>query len=117
MKASSTLESQIEVPPHTLSYANFDIGEAYLSDWTKFQMFQYKSHVHTPVTRAYSMANSPGEKGMIKLNVRIASVRARRRRVALHPENRKALEAMTQFAVDQKMVPRRYATEELFTVN
>jgi Na+-transporting NADH:ubiquinone oxidoreductase subunit F len=64
---------QIEVPPHTLSYANFEIGEAYLSDWTKFQMFQYRSHVHTPVTRAYSMANYPGEKGVIKLNVRIAS--------------------------------------------
>ena len=28
--------------------------------------------------------------------------------------NRKALEAMTQFAVDQKMVPRKYAVEELF---
>ena len=64
---------QIEVPPHTLSYANFEIGESYLSDWTKFQMFQYKSHVHTPVTRAYSMANYPGEKGVIMLNVRIAS--------------------------------------------
>ena len=64
---------QIEVPPHTLSYANFDIDQRCLSDWTKFQLFQYKSHVHTPVTRAYSMANYPGEKGMIKLNVRIAS--------------------------------------------
>lgn len=64
---------QIEVPAHTLSYANFDIGESYLSDWTKFQMFQYRSHVHTPVTRAYSMANYPGEIGVIKLNVRIAS--------------------------------------------
>lgn len=64
---------QIEVPPHTLDYASFDIGESYLSDWTKFQMFQYQSHVHTPVTRAYSMANYPGEKGIIKLNVRIAS--------------------------------------------
>lgn len=64
---------QIEVPPHTLSYASFDIGESYLSDWTKFAMFQYQSHVHTPVTRAYSMANYPGERGVIKLNVRIAS--------------------------------------------
>ena len=64
---------QIEVPPHTLSYANFDIDERYLGDWTKFRMFQYRSHVHVPVTRAYSMANYPGEKGIIKLNVRIAS--------------------------------------------
>ena len=64
---------QIEVPPHTVDYANFDIDERFLGDWTKFKMFQYKSHVHTPVSRAYSMANYPGEKGIIKLNVRIAS--------------------------------------------
>ena len=29
-------------------------------------------------------------------------------------KNRKALEAITQFAVDQKMVPRRFSVEELF---
>ncbi len=64
---------QIEVPPHTVSYANFEIDDRFLSDWTKFKMFQYKSHVYTPVTRAYSMANYPGEKGIIMLNIRIAS--------------------------------------------
>lgn len=64
---------QIEVPPHALDYSNFDIDERFLADWTKFKMFQYKSHVHTPVTRAYSMANYPGEQGIIMLNVRIAS--------------------------------------------
>ena len=64
---------QIEVPPHTVDYANFEIDDRFLGDWTKFKMFQYSSHVHTPVTRAYSMANYPGEKGIIKLNVRIAS--------------------------------------------
>ena len=64
---------QIEVPPHVLEYKNFEIDDRYLSDWTKFKMFQYKSHVHTPVTRAYSMANYPEEEGIIKLNVRIAS--------------------------------------------
>lgn len=64
---------QIEVPPHALSYSSFDIDERFLADWKKFKMFQYSSHVHIPVTRAYSMANYPGEKGIIKLNVRIAS--------------------------------------------
>ncbi len=64
---------QIEVPPHVLEYKNFEIDERFLADWTKFKMFQYKSHVHTPVTRAYSMANYPGRVGIIKLNVRIAS--------------------------------------------
>lgn len=64
---------QVEVPPHALDYKNFDIDEKFLGDWTKFKMFQYQSHVHQPVSRAYSMANYPGEKGIIKLNVRIAS--------------------------------------------
>ncbi len=64
---------QIEVPPHELSYKTFDIDEKFLGDWTKFKMFQYKSDVSVPVTRAYSMANYPGEEGIIKLNVRIAS--------------------------------------------
>jgi Na+-transporting NADH:ubiquinone oxidoreductase subunit F len=64
---------QIEVPPHELDYQSFDIDERFLADWRKFKMFQYKSHVYIPVTRAYSMANYPGEQGIIKLNVRIAS--------------------------------------------
>lgn len=64
---------QVEVPPHALNYKSFDIDEKFLGDWTKFKMFQYQSRVHQPVSRAYSMANYPGEKGIIKLNVRIAS--------------------------------------------
>ncbi len=64
---------QVEVPPHSVAYADFDIDERFYSDWTHFKMFQYESHVFGPVTRAYSMANYPGEEGIIKLNVRIAS--------------------------------------------
>jgi len=64
---------QIEVPPHELDYQSFDIDNRFLADWRKFKMFQYKSHVYIPVTRAYSMANYPEESGIIKLNVRIAS--------------------------------------------
>ena len=64
---------QIEVPPHELNYQSFDIDDRFLADWRKFRMFQYKSHVYVPVTRAYSMANYPEERGIIKLNVRIAS--------------------------------------------
>ncbi len=64
---------QVEVPPHALNYKSFDIDEKFLGDWTKFKMFQYQSRVSQPVSRAYSMANYPGEEGIIKLNVRIAS--------------------------------------------
>jgi Na+-transporting NADH:ubiquinone oxidoreductase subunit F len=63
---------QIEVPPHELDYKSFDIDNRFLADWRKFKMFQFKSHVYVPVTRAYSMANYPNEKGLIMLNVRIA---------------------------------------------
>ena len=64
---------QIEAPPHELSYENFDIEEEYRPDWDKYNVWRYKSVVTEPVVRAYSMANYPGEKGIIMLNVRIAS--------------------------------------------
>ena len=64
---------QIEVPPHELSYKDFDIEKEYHEDWDNFDLWRYKSKVDEPVFRAYSMANYPGEKGVIMLNVRIAS--------------------------------------------
>jgi Na+-transporting NADH:ubiquinone oxidoreductase subunit F len=64
---------QIECPPHVAKYADFDIEEEYRGDWDKFNMWQFVSKVDEPVTRAYSMASYPLEKGIIMLNVRIAS--------------------------------------------
>lgn len=64
---------QIECPPHDLKYSNFKIEEEYHEDWNKFDIWRYKSHVKETVIRAYSMANYPQEKGIIKLNVRVAT--------------------------------------------
>ncbi len=64
---------QIECPPHVVNYKDFDIGEEYRGDWDKWDMWRYVSNVGEDVTRAYSMASYPGEKGIIMLNVRIAS--------------------------------------------
>ncbi len=64
---------QTECPPHTVNYQDFDIVPEYREDWDKYDMWRYVSTVDEPVTRAYSMANYPGEKGIIMLNVRIAS--------------------------------------------
>jgi Na+-transporting NADH:ubiquinone oxidoreductase subunit F len=64
---------QIEAPAHTLSYTDFDIQTEYRDDWDKFNLWQYKSTVSEPIERAYSMANYPDEKGLIMLNVRVAS--------------------------------------------
>lgn len=64
---------QIEIPPHKLKYSEFDIEEMYRGEWDKFNVWRYESRVAEHVTRAYSMANYPEEKGMVMLNVRIAS--------------------------------------------
>ena len=64
---------QIEAPAHSLSYRDFDVDEEYHPDWDKFKIWDFDSQVNEPVERAYSMANYPGEKGIIMLNVRIAS--------------------------------------------
>ncbi len=64
---------QIEVPPHHVSYRSFSIEEQFRGEWDKYNMWRYESQVDEPVVRAYSMANYPGEIGIIMLNVRIAS--------------------------------------------
>ena len=64
---------QIECPPHSVDYTSFDVQEEYKPDWNHFNIWQYKSIVNETVVRAYSMANYPEEKGIIMLNVRIAS--------------------------------------------
>jgi Na+-transporting NADH:ubiquinone oxidoreductase subunit F len=64
---------QIECPPHTVHYKDFDIEEEFHEDWDTYDVWRYVSKVDEPVIRAYSMANYPGEKGIIMLNVRVAS--------------------------------------------
>ena len=64
---------QIECPPHTVAYKDFEIQPEYRGDWDKFNMWRYVSKVEEKVTRAYSMANFPDENDIIMLNVRIAS--------------------------------------------
>jgi Na+-transporting NADH:ubiquinone oxidoreductase subunit F len=64
---------QIECPPHHVKYKDFDIEEEYHGDWDKYDLWRYESIVDEEVTRAYSMANCPDEKGIIMLNVRIAT--------------------------------------------
>jgi Na+-transporting NADH:ubiquinone oxidoreductase subunit F len=64
---------QIECPPHEVHYKDYQIEQEYRRDWDKYNMWRFVSKVDEGVTRAYSMANYPDEKGIIMLNVRIAS--------------------------------------------
>jgi Na+-transporting NADH:ubiquinone oxidoreductase subunit F len=64
---------QIECPPHTALYKDFDVETEYRDAWDGMKLWELKSVIEEPVTRAYSMANYPEEKGLIMLNVRIAT--------------------------------------------
>ncbi|MDA9594925.1 MAG: NADH:ubiquinone reductase (Na(+)-transporting) subunit F [Gammaproteobacteria bacterium TMED222] len=64
---------QMEIPAYEADYKSFEIEKEYLEDWEKFKVLENKSVVKEPVIRAYSMANYPEEKGIMKFNIRIAS--------------------------------------------
>ena len=64
---------QIEAPAGTYDYNDYAVEEEYKADWDQFNLWRYQAVLDEPVTRAYSMANYPDEKGVIMLNVRIAS--------------------------------------------
>ena len=64
---------QIDIPPYELSYKEFDIEEEYRPDWDKYNLWDLKAQNDELIFRAYSMASHPAEKGIIILNVRIAT--------------------------------------------
>jgi len=64
---------QIECPPHQVRYSDFSIEPEFRADWDRLNMWRHVSTVTEKVTRGYSMANYPGERGVIMLNVRIAT--------------------------------------------
>lgn len=64
---------QIECDDYHIKYSDFDISEKYRDDWEKYGLFKLESVNKGHLTRAYSMANYPEERGIIMLNVRIAT--------------------------------------------
>ncbi|MDP6374509.1 MAG: NADH:ubiquinone reductase (Na(+)-transporting) subunit F [Pseudomonadales bacterium] len=64
---------QLEIPPYEMDYKTIDVEEEYHEDWDRFDVWKYHSKVTEPTVRAYSMANYPQEKGVLKFNIRIAS--------------------------------------------
>ena len=64
---------QIEAPKYSLSYKDFEVAKEYHEDWDRFKIWDFNAESNEPIERAYSMANCPDEKGIVMLNVRIAS--------------------------------------------
>lgn len=64
---------QIDIPAYHLYFKDIEVESEYRKDWERFGFFNLESVNPTATIRAYSMASYPGEKGIIKLNVRIAT--------------------------------------------
>ncbi|MDO3386380.1 NADH:ubiquinone reductase (Na(+)-transporting) subunit F [Gilvimarinus sp. SDUM040013] len=64
---------QLECPPYEINFSDFDIEEQFRGDWERFGFFNLKAKSTETVQRAYSMANYPEEKGLVKFNIRIAT--------------------------------------------
>ena len=64
---------QIDIPKYELDFKDIEVEPEYRADWEKYGFFNLHSSNPEDTIRAYSMASYPGEKGIIKLNVRIAT--------------------------------------------
>ena len=64
---------QIDIPKYEIDFKTIDVDPVYKADWEKYGFFDLHSSNPEDTIRAYSMASYPGEKGIIKLNVRIAT--------------------------------------------
>jgi len=65
---------QMERPPGLqIQFKDFSVEDIYRDEWDKYNLWRFESKVADETIRAYSMANYPEERGIIMLNVRIAT--------------------------------------------
>jgi Na+-transporting NADH:ubiquinone oxidoreductase subunit F len=64
---------QLEAPPFDVKFSDFDIDDEYRGDWERFKFFDLNTKNNEEVIRAYSMANYPEERGVVKFNIRCAT--------------------------------------------
>ena len=63
---------QLEIPPYKMDWSSIDVQDEYREDWDTFNFWDLKSEVKETTIRAYSMANYPEEKGILKFNIRVS---------------------------------------------
>ena len=64
---------QLTCPPFHARFADFEVDAAFRDTWDQLGLWRYEASAARKTRRAYSLANHPGEKGIIMLNVRIAT--------------------------------------------
>ncbi len=63
---------ELTCPPYHVEFTDFEIEDEFRDVWDQQKLWQLSAASDIPVTRAYSMASHPAEKGLIMLNIRIA---------------------------------------------
>ncbi|HSN81884.1 MAG TPA: NADH:ubiquinone reductase (Na(+)-transporting) subunit F [Polyangiales bacterium] len=63
---------QVECPRYRVKFSDFDIDPRFHPDWDRHNLWRFEAGTDSPTTRAYSIANYPGEKGIVLLNIGIA---------------------------------------------
>ncbi len=63
---------QVTCPPYRLDYADIDLDPETRDAWRRDGLLSLAAGTRQPVTRAYSMANGPGEDDRVRLNIRAA---------------------------------------------
>ena len=64
---------QVNIPTYDMKFTELDIGEEYKDEWDHWKLWNLAVKNEEEIIRAYSMANYPDEKGMVMLNIRIAT--------------------------------------------
>jgi Na+-transporting NADH:ubiquinone oxidoreductase subunit F len=64
---------QIDVPEYEVGFEGFDVADEYRSTWQQFNLLELVAKSDETVNRAYSLANPPSEKGILKFTIRIAT--------------------------------------------
>lgn len=63
---------QITCPPYRARFSDFDIDPEVRDEWDRLDLWRFEVGTYEPITRAYSLANYPDEKGIATLIVRLA---------------------------------------------
>jgi len=73
---------QIDIPGYELSFKKFSVAEKYRESWNKVNLWNLKAISEEPVFRAYSLANPPSEKNMLRFTIRIATPPAGKKEIS-----------------------------------
>ncbi|ODT80464.1 MAG: NADH:ubiquinone reductase (Na(+)-transporting) subunit F [Pelagibacterium sp. SCN 64-44] len=64
---------QVTAPPYELAFSQLDIPEAHRAAWASMGLERLVARSNEAVSRAYSVASRPQDKGLIVLNIRLAT--------------------------------------------